>query len=351
MRSLHDADATAIERCAVEDKVALADFRRKLAEWLDWLVGDDDHTICRQVWQMNWSYVTFRVINEARRLAFRSNKASIIRNDILFDFITAGFVTTQSLAIRRLDEREATQSDKQVISLRRLVADVCRHQHLFTREVFVGYGGAPFDPKPGKARHWQRIHERPAYWSGVEVSTESYPTSGPEAWEFSEWAHEVFDRLSGTYPWSRQRGDNICVNVYSTLERMIDDPSVKQARQLSNKYLAHAADSLSREQTPLDQFALSFNQIDKAHECLLTVSGFVASTSLYETSIGAIPTPQFDVFEHAELSGLDEHHLRRLKRLAACLTERRQRWIDTAADRLQSSVSRSPAWIDDAKLP
>ncbi len=334
---------TAIEDCDVEDKVGLAEYRSRRADWLDWLIGEDDHAISHQLRSMAWSYITFRVINERRRHAVRSDTPSIIRNHTLFRFMTTGFVATQALAIRRLDDKEANKPREQVISLRRLVVDICRHKHLFTREVFVGYDGAPFDPEPGKASHWRGLYERPEYWSGVEVATEAYPTTGPEAWEFSECAHEVFDRLSGTRPSSRQREDKISVDVFAALERMIDDPSVEQARKLSNKYLAHAADPLSRRQTPLDEVGLSFNQIDKAHECLLTVGGFVASTLLYENWLGEIPTPQFDIFEHAEQSGLNEHELRRLKRLAKCLAERRQRWIDAAADRLLPSVCQSPA--------
>jgi len=280
MQSEHSVYETAIEACDVEDKAALAEYRCKRAEWLDWLVGEDDHAISRQLWQMGWSYITFRVINEAARLASRTNQASIVRNNTLFAFMTTGFVATQALAIRRLDEHEAKQRHKQVISLRRLIADICRHKQLFTREIFVGYDGAPFDPEPGKARHWQAILEKKEYWSGVEVSAEPYAIAGPDAWAFSELAHELFDRLSGKDPSSRHRSDKIETNVFATMNRMINDPSIKQARQLNNKYLAHAAEPLSRQKTPLDSVAPSFDQIDKAHECLFTATGFVASKLL-----------------------------------------------------------------------
>lgn len=334
MQSEYGGYETPIEACDVDDKAVLAEYRGKRAEWLNWLVGEDEHAISRQLRQMGWSYITFRVINEAARLACNTNKASIVRNNTLFDFMTTGFVAIQALAIRRLDDREATRRDLQVISLRRLIADICGNEHLFTREIFVGYGGAPFDPEPGKARHWHAILEKEEYWSGVEVGAEPYATAGPDAWAFSEHAHELFDRLSGKDPSSRHRSDRVDARVFAAMDRMLNDPSIKRVRQLTNKYLAHAADPLSREKAPLKSVAPSFNEIDKAHECLFTVAGFVASSLLNETVLAAIPTQQFDVFEHAELSGLEAHQLCRLRRLANCLAMRRQKWLQKPVSKI-----------------
>lgn len=59
---------TSINGCDVEDE-ALHLFRRKLADWADWLEGDDDHAVSPQVELMTDSYITYRLINESRRLA------------------------------------------------------------------------------------------------------------------------------------------------------------------------------------------------------------------------------------------------------------------------------------------
>ena len=334
MQSEHSVYETAIESCDVEDKAALAEYRCKRAEWLDWLVGDDDHAISRQIQQMAWSYITFGVINEARRLSVNADKASILRNNTLFAFITTGFVATQALAIRRLDEHEAKQSAKQVISLRRLIADLDRHKQLFTREIFVGYDGLPFDPKPTEGRYRQSIMERPEYWSGVERGIAPELSADLDAWRLSERANRLFDRLSGTDALSRQRGDRVDTRVFAAMSRMINDRSIEKARQLTNKYLAHAADPRSREKVPLDSVAPSLNQIDQAHERLFTLTGFVAARMLSGPNPSVIPTPQFDPFEHGEFSGLDDQHLRRLRRLANVLAKRRKRWIADPTDRL-----------------
>lgn len=40
---------TPVEDCDVQDKAALRLYRRKRAEWLDWLFGDEEHAISRQL--------------------------------------------------------------------------------------------------------------------------------------------------------------------------------------------------------------------------------------------------------------------------------------------------------------
>ena len=41
--------------------------RKKFAEWREWLLGEDVHSIQNQIHSMIWDYVVFQSINEAPR--------------------------------------------------------------------------------------------------------------------------------------------------------------------------------------------------------------------------------------------------------------------------------------------
>jgi hypothetical protein len=174
---------TPIDECDIKDKQKLKLYRRKRAERLDWLHGDDDHAICRQIWLMSWSYLTYRIINESRRIASARGHRSAALNGLIAEFDDLGFVAAQALAIRRLTEQEYKDPAKQVISLRRLVDDLKKHRHLFTRETFVCFDGAPFDPGPGRARWWEQTTKRLEKEGGVACWGEAYLTSGPDRLE------------------------------------------------------------------------------------------------------------------------------------------------------------------------
>src|SRR3954465_5134935 len=99
---------------------------------------------------MCWSYIVFRIVIESRRLAEHAGRPSSALNAVVGELIDQGFAAQQVLAVRRLMEPASKDAVRQVISLRRLVDDLKAHRRIITREVFVGFDGAPFDPKPGR---------------------------------------------------------------------------------------------------------------------------------------------------------------------------------------------------------
>lgn len=329
---------TPIEQCDVKNKDALQRFRQKRVEWLKWLFDDDDHAIGPQLWLMNWSYVTFRVINEARRIAARRDLRSPIRNHTLFRFATAGFVATQALAIRRLTEKAARKPERQVMSLRRLVDDIAEHQTLFTRELFVGFDGAPFDPEPGRLRWWTDEIEYLKAHGGVACRGEAYLTAGPQAWQHAERLHDVFDRLCGLGVESdRARSDRVPDAVFEKLKSLLEDPMIERVRNLVNKRIAHAADPVSRMAARHNVDGISFKDIDQVHRNLIIVAEFISSVLLSKTSIGTMPIPQFDAFEYLDAGEFDEVAIIKLRKLADVLAERRDRWARTSKEAVLAS--------------
>jgi len=282
---------------------------------------------------MSWSYITFRVFNEACRIASRRDLQSPVRNHTLFRFAAADFVATQALAIRRLNDKAATKPRRQIVSLRRLVDDISRHRDLFTRELFIGFDGAPFDIEPGRRRWWEVAREQIDTGGGVACWSEEYHTAGPEAWRHAERLHDEFDRLCGVGPKDgRKRSDRVPSAVFEKLTALLDDPIIGKVRALADKRVAHAADMTSRLAAEHDTNGISFSNLDQAHHNLITVAAFISSVLLSKTNIGAVPIPQFDPFEYLNAGGLDEYALGRLRRLANVLTERRERWTQMSAE-------------------
>lgn len=320
-----------IDRCDVEDKRKLEAYRAKRIEWVDWLVGDDEHCISNQLVGMCWNYITFRVINEAARLANQRKYRSAIRNRVLFEHLLDGFVASQALAIRRL-----TDEGKGVISAQRLVNDIYKQRQLLTREIFVGYDGTPYDPRPVRDTFMATLIERRLATAPSEFVAGSIPTSGPEAWFSAERRHRMFDRMAGTGSAERKRSDQLPILLFESLKQSMKERPIDQITYVANKCIAHAADLFSRSLKSLPLDAIAFRDIDNAHRQLISVSNFVSACLLYETHLIPVPRPVFKVFEYVDEAGFDEQDLRRLRRLAGGLLKRRERWADEAAHRVLS---------------
>jgi hypothetical protein len=110
-------------KCDVLNICALNKFRLKRDEWLAWLKTDEYHAIWPQITSMVWADVVFRVLSSAQQ----SLPESAATNWLLCLSLERGYVATQVLGIRRLQDK---RSD--VISLRRLRDDVCRNSNLLT---------------------------------------------------------------------------------------------------------------------------------------------------------------------------------------------------------------------------
>ena len=58
-----------IDQCDIFDKEKGEAFRGKRRRWLEWLRGEDLHTISRQIYSMLWHYALFHIVNELRRVS------------------------------------------------------------------------------------------------------------------------------------------------------------------------------------------------------------------------------------------------------------------------------------------
>ncbi|PKP78543.1 MAG: hypothetical protein CVT81_03605 [Alphaproteobacteria bacterium HGW-Alphaproteobacteria-3] len=274
-----------ITECDVSDKNVLNTYRAKRTTWVDWLEDDENHAIWPVLTQMVWNEVAF---NTLAGIADAESESSL-NNPLIVEAIVNGHVAMQVLAIRRL-----TDTTKNVLSLSNLLQDIRSNLKLLTRENYVAFDGLPYDYKKAEEEHFNTPR------SGVTWLA----TTGPNAFNAAQRAHEQFDRLSGVNPDQRTRDDRIPAEMIDTIQQWITDCGAKKIAGWSHSYLAHAG-SLSSRQTTAG-YGVSGTKIGNAIKGLAkateAVSAYILCSSGRMNALMA--TPQFNQFERLENAAL-----------------------------------------------
>ncbi len=275
-----------LDQCDVRCKECLKQFRKKRDEWLDWLENDSEHAISKQITQMLWSDAAFRLFNLSRKYASENGSAFSTLNGVLASSLDRGFVLEQLTMIRRLIEPENRQPKRQVISLRRLLNDIKNNRDFLTREHFVCYDGLRFEAPPIPFDLEKRSHG---------VSFVYLPTSGPEAPLIPDINQRAFDKFANTNEDQRSRDDLVSKDYIFELENKLCVAPFSKLNTFANKLLLHAADPVSRGTQSID--APTLESIWACHKAILIVANEL-SLLIGSSNIGAVPYPQFDVFEN-----------------------------------------------------
>ena len=228
---------------------------------------------------MVWREVAFQTL---ARVA-DDDQNSALNNPLIQEAIVYGHVAMQVLAIRRLTDKSST-----VLSLTKLLSDICSNRALLTRENYVCFDGLPYDYDKVEEEHY-RTHRQGAVW---------LDTTGPNAFDAARRAHEQFDRLCGTNPIYRKRDDRLPVRkLVNTIEQWISDCGATGIREWSHNYLAHAGSVHSRK--AIADYSVTGAKIGDAISGLAKATEAVSAYLLYSSGrLNALmPTPQFDQFE------------------------------------------------------
>lgn len=293
--------------CDVEDKERLALFRRCREQWYAWLLGEDEHSITRQITRIMWDDAIFRTLNEARRIAAESPERNF--NWDLLSLLDRGFFTAQVMALRRLTDLGFHDPNKEVISLIRLLKDIDSNQDLLTREHYICYDGTPF----------QR--------------------SESESDERSRWRepkNKRFDQLSGTARESRSRKDRVKESIVSKVIKSLE--VCDDFRDYANKFIAHAAAPSARRERVREESQIALDKFNQAHRAVIRAASFVGVDILYECNLGHVPVPQYNHLEHldeplvlsADYGRLQEFWRRRVKEVEEWSQNRLSEYIHRA---------------------
>lgn len=308
-----------IEQCEVEDKKSLTMFRQMRRKWLDWLKDDEHHAISRSISTIMWNDVAYRTLV----FVAESDPKSALNNPLVSELMIHGHFAVQVLAIRRLLDKRVD-----VISLRRLLDDVKCNVHLFTRENFVAFDGLPYDYEQAQRRVFAQIGGGP-FWGAK---------SGPDAYNTSHRAHEMFDRLTKIDPSNRDRRDQLPLAILENLFGWL-----KQADDLvewSHKFLAHAADPKSRQKIELAGTSPSLEALEPILKSLVRILEALGAYLLFDGGQGMIvPIPQFDQFMRLESPVFSTGNKQRLLDEWDALAEGRNNYLEGTLDALVIGTS------------
>jgi hypothetical protein len=270
--------------CDVKDKEKLSLFRHRWAEWLRWLSAESRHSIFNQVHDLLWFDTVFRTLNEARRNTSKSKSKKIGFNRPLVELLDRGFVSSQTLAIRKLTDPSFYHPKKSVFSLVRLIDDISNHLELFTREHYICHDGTKYS--------WLS-HEK----NGID---------------YVHWKtkHDKFDILSETTPSKRKRKDKLKKTVISKLRR--DLKVCDNIRTYVNNFIAHASDPENRTNLTDEQKTVTLNKLDDCCKVIVQVTSFVGAVILYKGPVGGVSTPQFDQLDNLDKPMVTKQSLKKL---------------------------------------
>lgn len=284
---MHNDYTYSVAQCdvAADKHGALQSYRDKRRLWLSWIDLDEHHAIWRVLSSMVWTDVSFKTLTQ---LAI-NDENNALHNTLLAQALINGHVATQVLAIRRLMDNGNTN----IISLRRLVKDMRRNFHLFTRENYVCFDGLPYDYEAVLRKEMLEHAGKGLFWG---------QTSGPGAHGTSRMAHQQFDRLACIDPMKRSREDRLPLSLLATIERWLDESGADELAQWSHAYLAHAGGPEARRR--IADLLVTADKITDAIKALARVTEAISAWLLFAggRSNSLMPVAQFNPFEKLDKS-------------------------------------------------
>lgn len=296
-----------IDQCDILDKEKGKAFRQKRLQWMEWLKGEDPHSISRQIHSMLWDDALFCTVNELRKIAATEPENGVGFNGPVIRLFDAGFATTQATTIRRLIEKPKNSPKWAVISLRRVLKDIEESLDLITRENYVCYDGLPYD--------YDSVHKKwlsllPVTESGVHVGFR--PTQGPDAWPMAERVHQNFDILAQVNPKNRKREDRIKFKVLEHLEIQIK--KCENIKKYVDKFIAHAAAPETRAGLSNKEKGITLERLETCHKIIYQVASFVLGSLLWEPNLGGLPVPQYDHLKNLDKFWISPENLEKARK-------------------------------------
>jgi len=266
---------------------------------------------------MVWTDASFKALTSFAV----GDESNGLNNSLLAEALLDGHVATQVLAIRRLMD----DGNSDVISLRRLVKDLKRNWHLFTRENYVCFDGLPYDYEAVQRKDMLKRIGKGFFWG---------ETSGPGAYGTSRMAHEQFDRLARIDPATRNREDRLPASLLTTIEKWLHDSRAEELKEWSHAYLAHAGGPEARKK--IAALSVTANKITNAIKAMSRVTEAVSAYILFDggRSGSLMPVAQFNPFEK-----LDKPIMQNGGEDAACklwhqLADERNGYLDAVGEEL-----------------
>ena len=96
----------------------------------------------------------------------------------------------------------------------------------------------------------------------------------------------------------REAGDIVSSSWFDLLDAKIK--SCEFVCLFTDKFIAHAADPISRAALTQTQSGVTLNQLKACHQAIIGVAGLVSGPILQDSLSASVPVPQFDVLENLD---------------------------------------------------
>ncbi len=271
----------AVEQCDIPEvrRGTLIAYREHRQNCIDHLQGRDDTSIARQIHDLIWHTMTYRTLNEARRI---ETGRSV--NGELWHLVTAGYASLMTMGIRRLVDK-----NKDAMSVYTLIEKIAKRPEFLTRELFVCYDGVPFDHELAFRKHGSQHLFGQVYRPHMD---------GPSAWGASEMRNKAFSKVCGRSG-KQKRLDEIPASIFSDLKERLKAPVLVKVCTMADKVVAHTEKVPDDKPVPI----ATYNDIDEALGVVIRVANAVGLIFFYDQPFGdVVPTPQYDFFESLDQS-------------------------------------------------
>ena len=145
----------------------------------------------------------------------------------------------------------------------------------------------------------------------------------------AERMHEQFDRLASVKAHARTPDDLVSRDLLAQIDSTLNDVVFTTIRTLRHKTIARAADAFSRQQMDAAKSGLSFMEVDRAAQILLSVRQAMQAGVLFGSwRAGAVPVPQQNQFEFLDLPFVSGAKIVDLQTFWTDHAEARDKWLD-----------------------
>jgi hypothetical protein len=207
-------------------KLGYAEFRKHFDQIFDGV--DRTHTVAHQLVDLT---DLFQKVSAVYAYA-QTHSDTSFHNPIIFQIVESALYYGVCIPVRRL----ADGSQRNEVSLFRLVAEIRSNCRSWTREQFVTWDGAPYDPSALQAEH--RLAENRIIKEHMDRGEHGFWLPiGKHAEIFRR--HSLFDLLSGTQTIEvRSKEDHWTEDAARYLSEVLKEGS-KDVVHFANTYLAH----------------------------------------------------------------------------------------------------------------
>jgi hypothetical protein len=308
------------------DQNSLNQFKARRDLWIDCLTGNDRHSIKYQIHRMLLNAATFRVINEARRIAPPAKEGGVQLNGMMHRLITDGFFAVQLFSIRCLTDTSSLESytrERDVISLISLLDDMRKHASLMTRVSMFAAEGLEYDVDRIADRFKEYVQERPRELESNHL----------------EERHAHINFLAGVSAERHAPDDGVGPVVMERLKEKVTY-ATKDLRVYVNKFLAHAATPGSRQVVEADNLRITLNRLYQAHKAICKVANFVSIYILGESSIGGLAHPIYDQFAYIDKPLVTAHGIAALRKVWDEYDKETHQWANWGIQEFQEELQR-----------